>query len=82
GPSGCGITTILRNIAGFNVVTSGDVYFDGKRINDEPANKRQVNTVFQDYALFPHMNDFDNVAFGLKIKKLSKAEIENKVKEA
>ncbi|MDU6315801.1 MAG: ABC transporter ATP-binding protein, partial [Enterococcus faecalis] len=66
----------------FNDVTSGDVYFDGKRINDVPANKRQVNTVFQDYALFPHMNVFDNVAFGLKIKKLSKAEIEKKVKEA
>ena len=63
-------------------MTSGDVYFDGKRINDVPANKRQVNTVFQDYALFPHMNVFDNVAFGLKIKKLSKAEIEKKVKEA
>ena len=82
GPSGCGKTTILRIIAGFNDVTSGDVYFDGKRINDVPANKRQVNTVFQDYALFPHMNVFDNVAFGLKIKKLSKAEIEKKVKEA
>lgn len=72
----------MRIIAGFNDVTSGDVYFDGKRINDVPANKRQVNTVFQDYALFPHMNVFDNVAFGLKIKKLSKAEIEKKVKEA
>ena len=82
GPSGCGKTTILRIIAGFNDVTSGDVYFDGKRINDVPANKRQVNTVFQDYSLFPHMNVFDNVAFGLKIKKLSKAEIEKKVKEA
>ena len=76
------MATILRIIAGFNDVTSGDVYFDGKRINDVPANKRQVNTVFQDYALFPHMNVFDNVAFGLKIKKLSKAEIEKKVKEA
>ena len=63
-------------------MTSGDVYFDGKRINDVPANKRQVNTVFQDYALFPHMNVFDNVAFGLKIKKLSKAEIEKIVIEA
>ncbi len=82
GPSGCGKTTILRIVAGFNDVTSGDVYFDGKRINDVPANKRQVNTVFQDYALFPHMNVFDNVAFGLKIKKLSKTEIEKKVKEA
>ena len=57
-------------LLGFNDVTSGDVYFDGKRINDVPANKRQVNTVFQDYALFPHMNVFDNVAFGLKIKTI------------
>ena len=60
---------------GFNDVTSGDVYFDGKRINDVPANKRQVNTVFQDYALFPHMNVFDNVAFGLKIKNYPKQKL-------
>ena len=72
GPSGCGKTTILRIIAGFTESTEGDIYFEGKRLNDLPANKRQVNTVFQDYALFPHMNVFDNVAFGLKIKKMSK----------
>lgn len=82
GPSGCGKTTILRIIAGFSEATEGDIYFDQKRINDIPANKRLVNTVFQDYALFPHMNVFDNVAFGLKIKKLPKAEIEKKVMEA
>ncbi|GGC78087.1 ABC transporter ATP-binding protein [Enterococcus wangshanyuanii] len=82
GPSGCGKTTILRILAGFVDATEGDIYFDGQRINDIPANKRQVNTVFQDYALFPHMNVFDNVAFGLKIKKLSKSEIEKKVKDA
>ena len=71
GPSGCGKTTILRLIAGFSEPTSGDIYFDGKKINQVPANKRKVNTVFQDYALFPHMNVFHNVAFGLKIKKLA-----------
>lgn len=59
GPSGCGKTTILRIIAGFTEATEGDIYFEGKRLNDLPANKRQVNTVFQDYALFPHMNVFD-----------------------
>ncbi|MGX7244834.1 ABC transporter ATP-binding protein [Enterococcus quebecensis] len=82
GPSGCGKTTILRILAGFVDATEGDIYFDGQRINDIPANKRQVNTVFQDYALFPHMNVFDNVAFGLKIKKTPKKEIETKVKDA
>ena len=82
GPSGCGKTTILRIIAGFTEATEGDIYFEGKRLNDLPANKRQVNTVFQDYALFPHMNVFDNVAFGLKINKMNKAEIEKKVKDA
>lgn len=82
GPSGCGKTTILRLIAGFTEATSGDILFNGKRINDLPANKRQVNTVFQDYALFPHLNVFENVAFGLRIKKMKNAEIEAKVKEA
>ena len=82
GPSGCGKTTILRIIAGFTEASEGDVYFEGKRINDIPANQRQVNTVFQDYALFPHMNVFENVAFGLKIKKLPKDEIAKKVTEA
>ncbi|MHC5249513.1 ABC transporter ATP-binding protein [Enterococcus sp. LJL120] len=82
GPSGCGKTTILRIIAGFTEATSGDVFFEGQRINDIPANKRPVNTVFQDYALFPHMNVFENVAFGLKIKKLSKSQITQKVNDA
>ncbi len=82
GPSGCGKTTILRIIAGFSEATDGDVFFAGERINDVPANQRQVNTVFQDYALFPHMNVFENVAFGLKIKKLPKKEIETRVKDA
>ncbi|RLQ93212.1 ABC transporter ATP-binding protein [Falsibacillus albus] len=82
GPSGCGKTTILRLIAGFMEPTAGDVFFNGKRVNHVPANKRQVNTVFQDYALFPHLNVFENVAFGLRIKKMKKAEIDQKVKEA
>ncbi|WP_079504694.1 ABC transporter ATP-binding protein [Mesobacillus jeotgali] len=82
GPSGCGKTTILRLIAGFTEATSGDIFFNGTRINDLPANKRQVNTVFQDYALFPHLNVFENVAFGLRIKKMKNADIEAKVREA
>ncbi|PLR79054.1 spermidine/putrescine ABC transporter ATP-binding protein [Bacillus sp. V3-13] len=82
GPSGCGKTTILRLIAGFTEASDGEIYFNGKKINDVPANKRQVNTVFQDYALFPHLNVFENVAFGLRIKKMNNAKIEAKVKEA
>ncbi|WAA12497.1 ABC transporter ATP-binding protein [Fervidibacillus halotolerans] len=82
GPSGCGKTTILRLIAGLIEPTSGKIYIDGKLVNDVPANKRQVNTVFQDYALFPHLNVFENVAFGLRIKKLKKEEIKQKVREA
>ncbi|TDL31460.1 ABC transporter ATP-binding protein [Jeotgalibacillus sp. S-D1] len=82
GPSGCGKTTILRLIAGFMQPASGSVYFNEKIINDVPANKRQVNTVFQDYALFPHLNVFENVAFGLKIKKVKQAQIKQKVKDA
>jgi spermidine/putrescine transport system ATP-binding protein len=82
GPSGCGKTTILRLIAGFTEASDGEIYFNDKMINDVPANKRQVNTVFQDYALFPHLNVFENVAFGLRIKKMKNAEIERKVKEA
>lgn len=82
GPSGCGKTTILRLIAGFTEASKGDIYFEGKKINDVPANKRQVNTVFQDYALFPHLNVFENVAFGLRIKKMKNSEVETKVKEA
>ncbi len=82
GPSGCGKTTILRLIAGFSEATEGDIIFDGKRINDVPANKRQVNTVFQDYALFPHLNVFENIAFGLRIKKVKEAEIAQRVTDA
>ncbi|MGM7636847.1 ABC transporter ATP-binding protein [Bacillus sp. Hm123] len=82
GPSGCGKTTILRLIAGFTEASEGDIFFNGNRINHVPANKRQVNTVFQDYALFPHLNVYENVAFGLRIKKMSKANIDQKVKEA
>ena len=70
GPSGSGKTTILRAIAGFLDVSEGEVLFDGKRINNVPANQRKVNTVFQDYALFPHLNVFDNVAFGLRLHRI------------
>ena len=80
GPSGCGKTTTLRIIAGFETPAQGNVYFEGEKINGVPPHKRSVNTVFQKYALFPHLNVFDNVAFGLKLKKLSKKEIEQKVK--
>lgn len=82
GPSGCGKTTILRLIAGFMEPTEGNIYFNGKLVNRVPANKRQVNTIFQDYALFPHLNVYENVAFGLRIKKLDRAAIDAKVKEA
>ena len=81
GPSGCGKTTTLRIIAGFETPDTGDVFFDGARINDLPPYKRQVNTVFQRYALFPHLNVFDNIAFGLRIQKCSDAEIRQKVKD-
>ncbi len=82
GPSGCGKTTTLRLIGGFESPDEGDIFFDGKRINDVPPNKRPLNTVFQKYSLFTHMNIFENVAFGLKIKKLDKKTIKSKVKEA
>ena len=79
GPSGCGKTTTLRIIGGFVEPDSGDIIYDGKRINNIPPHKRNVNTVFQKYSLFPHLNVFDNVAFGLKLKKLPKNEIKEKV---
>ena len=81
GPSGCGKTTTLRIIGGFETPDTGDVYFDGKRINDVPPYERQVNTVFQRYALFPHLNVFDNIAFGLRLRKRPDGEIRTKVKE-
>ena len=79
GPSGCGKTTLLRILGGFLDQTQGEIYFDGEEITNVPAYRREVNTVFQKYALFPHMDVFDNVAFGLKIKKISKDIIEQKV---
>lgn len=80
GPSGCGKTTTLRMIAGFDMPTEGQILLNGKDIAHLPPNKRPINTVFQRYALFPHMNIFDNIAFGLKLKKMSKSEITKKVK--
>lgn len=81
GPSGCGKTTTLKIIAGFENADSGKLMFKNEDISSLPPYKRQVNTVFQKYALFPHMNIFDNVAFGLKLKKLPKDEIKSKVSE-
>ncbi len=81
GPSGCGKTTTLRMIAGFDLPSSGEILLNGKSITDLPPHKRPINTVFQRYALFPHMNVFDNIAFGLKQKKTDKALIEKKVKK-
>ncbi len=82
GPSGCGKSTTLRIIAGFETADSGVVNFEGKDLLKIPANKRNINTVFQRYALFPHLNVFDNVAFGLKIKKVAKPEIKERVNKA
>lgn len=79
GPSGCGKTTTLRIIGGFQTPTQGDVFFDGVRINDVPPHKRAINTVFQRYALFPHLNVFENIAFGLRIPKVD-PETKRKVK--
>ncbi len=79
GPSGCGKTTTLRILGGFVTPDSGDVFFDGKRVNDLPAHKRTVNTIFQRYALFPHLNVYENVAFGMRVQKKSNAEIKEKV---
>ena len=82
GPSGCGKSTILNLVAGFTSPSEGKIMLNGVEANQTPPNKRKVNTVFQDYALFPHMNVFDNVAFGLKIKKMKKDVIEEKVRAA
>ncbi|MBC3515221.1 ABC transporter ATP-binding protein [Neobittarella massiliensis] len=81
GPSGCGKTTTLRVIGGFVEPSAGEVFFDGKDIKDLPPHKRQVNTVFQRYALFTHLNVYENVAFGLRIQKLSEDEIRQRVTE-
>ena len=79
GPSGCGKSTTLRIIGGFLTPTDGNVLFDGQRINDVPAYKRQINTVFQRYALFPHLDVYDNIAFGLRVAKVPKEEIHERV---
>ena len=81
GPSGCGKTTTLRIIGGFETADTGDVFFDGKSVKDVPPHKRPVNTVFQKYALFPHLNVFENIAFGLRLKKTDEKTIREKVKE-
>ena len=80
GPSGCGKTTLLRILGGFLTQNEGQVLFDGQEISKVPPYKREINTVFQKYALFPHMNVYNNIAFGLKIKKEPKDIIEQKVK--
>lgn len=80
GPSGCGKTTTLRLIGGFEEVSSGNILFDGQKINDMPPYQRKINTVFQKYSLFTHMNIFENIAFGLRIKKLPQSIIDEKVK--
>lgn len=80
GPSGCGKTTTLRIIAGFENQTSGDLIFSGEKINDLPPHKRNLNTVFQNYALFPHLDVGENIAFGLRIKKMDEKTIEEKVR--
>ena len=82
GPSGCGKTTILRIIAGFTDVSNGKVTLNGADVTNLPPNKRKVNTVFQDYALFPHMNVFENIAFGLRLKKTPENNIKEKVADA
>ncbi|QQK74936.1 ABC transporter ATP-binding protein [Salicibibacter cibarius] len=82
GPSGCGKTTLLRTIAGFYSPTSGDIYLNGTRINDLPPEKRETGMVFQNYALFPHMTIFENVAYGLDVRKETKETKKNKVQDA
>ena len=81
GPSGCGKTTTQRIIGGFQTPTAGDVFFDGERINDVPPYRRKINTVFQKYALFPHLDVYDNIAFGLRVSKLPEAEVDQRVME-
>jgi multiple sugar transport system ATP-binding protein len=82
GPSGCGKTTTLRMVAGLEDITEGELYIDGKLVNDVPPKDRDIAMVFQNYALYPHMSVYDNMAFGLKIRKYPKQEIQSRVKEA
>ncbi|MGH8940145.1 MAG: ABC transporter ATP-binding protein, partial [Actinomycetes bacterium] len=82
GPSGCGKTTTLRMIGGFEEPTRGTVYLGGRDVTDQPPYRRDVNTVFQSYALFPHLNVFENVAFGLRRRKVAKGEVTARVDDA
>lgn len=82
GPSGCGKTTLLRMIAGFNSIEGGDFFFGSKHINDVPAHKRDIGMVFQNYAIFPHLTVRENVAYGLKARKIPAAQIKPQVDEA
>ncbi|KMQ95487.1 spermidine putrescine abc transporter atp-binding protein [Lasius niger] len=82
GPSGCGKTTLLRLVAGFEKPNNGQILFNGKDLIKIPIHKRQVNTIFQSYALFPHLNVFDNIAYGLKLKKMNKDKIKKEVTKA
>ncbi|MBO5069167.1 MAG: ATP-binding cassette domain-containing protein, partial [Roseburia sp.] len=82
GPSGCGKTTTLRMIAGLEEISSGELYIDGKLMNDVEPKDRDIAMVFQNYALYPHMTVYDNMAFGLKLRKVPKDEIKRKVEEA
>jgi multiple sugar transport system ATP-binding protein len=82
GPSGCGKSTVLRMIAGLEEITKGDLFIDGKRMNDLPPKNRDIAMVFQNYALYPHMSVYDNMAFGLKLRKYPKKEIDERVREA
>src|SRR3989449_2517435 len=79
GPSGCGKTTTLRCVAGFERLSQGSIKLHGARLDDKPPHRRDVGLVFQNYALFPHLTVFDNIAFGLRLRKVEKAEIEHRV---
>ncbi|MGH0054518.1 MAG: ABC transporter ATP-binding protein, partial [Sphaerochaetaceae bacterium] len=82
GPSGCGKSTTLRMVAGLEDITGGELYIDGNLVNDVPPKDRDIAMVFQNYALYPHMTVYDNMAFGLKIRKFPKEEIDQRVREA
>jgi len=82
GPSGCGKTTLLRIIAGLDFPDTGEIYFEGVRVTDEPANRRPSNMVFQSYAIFPHLNVFDNIAYGLRKERLDKSTLRRRVEDA
>ncbi|MDO8548715.1 MAG: ATP-binding cassette domain-containing protein, partial [Ignavibacteria bacterium] len=82
GPSGCGKSSTLRMIAGLEEITSGDLFINGKRVNDVPPKDRDIAMVFQNYALYPHMTVYENMAFGLKLRKMNKEGIKERVNEA